>query len=36
MSSIVCRGKSNFFFELKAKCPVFHFVDLDGTILNLI
>ena len=25
-----------FFFQLKAKYPVFHFLDLDGTILNLI
>ena len=29
-------GRSNFFFQLKAKHPVFHFLDLDGTILNLI
>ena len=28
-------GRSNF-FHLKAKYPVFHFLDLDGTISNLI
>ena len=25
-----------FFFQLKAKYPIFHFLGLDGTILNLI
>ena len=29
-------GRRNFFFQLKAKYPVFHFLDLDGKILNLI
>ena len=33
----VCeRSAGEIFFQLKAKYPVFHFGDLDGTILNLI
>ena len=37
MSSIVClRSAEVIFFQLKAKYSVFHFLDLDGTILNLI
>ena len=28
--------QQSFFFKLKAKCPIFNFLDLFGTILNLI
>ena len=28
--------QQSWFFKVKAKYPVFHFLDLDGTILNLI
>ena len=34
-SSVNVRQKYRF-FKLKAKCPVFHFLDLSGAILNLI
>ena len=37
MSSIVCWCSAEvIFFQLKAEYLVFHFLDLDGTILNLI
>ena len=36
-SSIVSKRLTEvIFFQLKAKYPAFHFLDLDGTILNLI
>ena len=36
-SSIISKRLTEvIFFQLKAKYPAFHFLDLDGTILNLI
>ena len=35
-SSVNVQQKLFFFLKLKAKCPVFLFLDLSGTILNLI
>ena len=35
-SSIICHDLVSIFIFLKGKCPVFHFLDLDRTILDLI
>ena len=36
LASSVNIQQKQFFFQLKAKYPIFHFLDLDRTILNLI
>ena len=34
--NVVCQQSAEVFFLLKVKCPVFHFMDLDCRVLNLI